>query len=316
MSPSATDGRTDETTTTVAPEPLVVGLVAPSAVDDASFTQSMVDSLDRLALDRPLEVLVAAELPSPDEALPAADAFAADGADVVIVHGSQYRSVIERVAVEYPDVAFAWGTAVDDVVAANVFSYSAAADQGGYVNGVVAAGLTRSGTVGAIGPIQIGDAARYIGGFQVGATATDPDVQVSISFLDSYTDTQLAQEAATVMTGFGADVLTGTSQVSSGVLEHARSLGVPYLGTQSSAIPVAPGTVVAAQVYHWEVALEEMLVTVEDGGAGHPLEPLTLGNGGLTIEFDEDDRLPDSVRSAAEAAIAGLTDGSIVTGLG
>jgi basic membrane protein A len=304
------------TTTTVAVTPTVIGLVAPSAVDDASFTQSMVDSLGRLALERPLEIEVAADLSSPDVALPAAEAFAAGGVDVVIVHGSQYRSVVERVATDHPDVAFAWGTAADDVGLPNVFSYSAAADEGGYVNGVIAAGLTTTGMVGAVGPIQIGDAGLYVDGFRLGALAADPDVQVSIAFLDSYTDTLLAEEAATVMTGFGADVLTSTSQSSAGVLDIAGRLGLPFLGTQSSAIPIAPSVVVAAQVYHWEVSLEELLTTVEAGGAGHPLEPLTLANGGLTIEFNEEYALPADVAEAAEAAVEGLTDGSVDTGLG
>ena len=319
----------EEPTTTVAAAPVVIGLVAPSAIDDASFTQSMVDSLDRLAADRPIEFEVAADLPSPDDALPAAQAFAADGADVVIVHGSQFRSVVAQVAGDHPDVAVAWGTAGDDVGLPNVFSYSAAADQGGYVNGVIAAGLTTSGRIGAIGPIQLGDAGLYVDGFQIGALAADPSVEVSIAFLDSYTDTLLAGEAATVMTGFGGDVLTSTSQISSGVLEHARSVGVPYLGSQSSAIPLAPAVVVAAQVYHWEIALDELLEIVESAGGseggvsadasdrvGSALEQLSLANGGLTIEFNDDYELPAAVRDAADTAIAGLIDGSIETGLG
>jgi basic membrane protein A len=317
VEPSTTVAQAAEVTTTpVAATPVVIGLVAPSAVDDASFTQSMVDSLDRLALERPIEIEVAAGLSSPDDALPAAEAFAAEGADVVIVHGSQYRSVVEQVATAHPDVAFAWGTAADDLGLTNVFSYSAAADEGGYVNGVIAAGLTATGSIGAIGPIQIGDAGLYVDGFQIGVLATDPGLEVSIAFLDSYTDTVLAEEAATVMTGFGSDVLTGTSQSSAGVLDVARRLGLPFLGTQSSAIPVAPGVVAAAQVYHWEIPLAELLDTVEAGGAGHALEPLTLANGGLTIELNEGFDIPADVAAAAEAAIEGLTDGSLTTGLG
>lgn len=304
------------TTTTVDADPLVIGLVAPSATDDAAFTQSMVDSLERLAGERPLEVEVACDLPSPHDALPVAEAFAADGADVVIIHGSQYRSVVEQVAADHPDVTFAWGTAADDVGLANVFAYSAAADEGGYVNGVIAAGLSESKMIGVVGPIQLGDAGLYIDGFQLGSMATDPAVQVSVSVIDSYTDAGLAGEAATVMTGFGADVLTSTSQISAGPLGVATQLGVAYLGTQSSPAEIAPAIVAAAQVYHWEVALAELIVAIEDSDPGRALEPLTLANGGLTIDFNDDFALPPEVMSNADAAIAALIDGSLVTGLG
>lgn len=307
---------TTTATTIVEADPIVIGLVAPSARDDASFTQSMVDSLDRLADERPLEFEVVGDLPTPEEALPVAEAFAADGADVVIVHGSQYRSVIERVAADHPAVAFAWGTAADDLGLANVFAYSAAADEGGYVNGVIAAGLSESKMIGVIGPIQLGDAGLYIDGFQLGAMATDPAVEVSVSVIDSYTDAVLAGEAATVMTGFGADVLTSTSQISAGPLDVAAQLGVSYLGTQSSPAEIAPAVVAAAQVYHWEIALAEMLAAIEAAEPGRALWPLTLANGGLTIDFNDDFEMPPEVRSNADAAIAALMDGSLVTGLG
>ena len=57
---STVEQKAAETSTTVAVSPVIIGLVAPSAVDDASFTQSMVDSLARLAADRPIEIDVAA----------------------------------------------------------------------------------------------------------------------------------------------------------------------------------------------------------------------------------------------------------------
>jgi basic membrane protein A len=310
--PTAT---TTTATTIVEADPIVIGLVAPSARDDASFTQSMVDSLDRLADERPLEFEVVGDLPTPEEALPVAEAFAADGADLVIVHGSQYRSVIERVAADHPAVTFAWGTAADDLGLANVFAYSAAADEGGYVNGVIAAGLSESKMIGVIGPIQLGDAGLYIDGFRLGAMATDPAVEVNVSVIDSYTDAVLAGEAATVMTGFGADVLTSTSQISAGPLDVATQLGVSYLGTQSSPAEIAPAVVAAAQVYHWEIALAEMLEAIDAAAPGRALQPLTLANGGLTIDFNEDFEMPPEVRSNADAAIAALTDGSLVTGL-
>lgn len=296
-------------------EAMSIGLVAPSAVDDASFTQSMVDSLERIAAERPLEVEIVADVPESDAALSAAEQLAADGADLVIVHGSQYRSVVDTAAERHPDVSFAWGTAADDVGRPNVFSYEARADEGGYVNGVIAAGLTSSGVIGAVGPIQVGDAGRYLDGFTIGAASIDPALQVSVTYIDSYTDTGLAREAVTVMHEFGADVLTGTSQIVLGPLGFVAENGIPWLATQSPPFELAPTSVAAAQVYRWEVALAEMLDLIDAGTTGGALTPLTLANGGLTIEFNPDFELASEVLANAEAAIAGLTDGTIVTGV-
>jgi basic membrane protein A len=302
-------------TTLPVEETVAIGLVAPSAVDDGAFTQSMVDSLELLGDRRPVEIEIAAELPDPDQALPAARQLATDGADLVIVHGSQFRRVVEQLADEFPDVSFAWGTEADDTGRPNVFSYSARSDQGGYVNGVVAAGLTTSGLIGAIGPIAVGDAGRYLDGFQVGVASVDAALAVNVTYIDSYTDVGLAREAAEVMTAFGTDVLTGTSQIVAGPIEVAAETGIPWLGTQSSQVGRAPETVAAGQVYHWDVALTQMLELVDTGTMGGALDPLTLANGGLTIEFNPEFDLPADVRTAADDAIAGLSDNSIETGI-
>lgn len=297
-------------------EPLRVGLVAPSTGSDRSFTQSMVDSLDRLAADGEVVVSATTDTPRADDALASAAAYAGDGVDLVILHGSQYRSAVEQLAADHPDVVFAWGTAANTVDLPNVVGYTAHSDQGGYVNGVIAAGLTESGIVGAIGPVQVGDAGRYVDGFVLGARAANPEVQVSVNFIESYTDTVLAAEAATVMADFGADVLTGTSQIVAGPIEVAVERGLPWLATQSDPADLAQDQVAASQVYHWEVVLGPLLDGLRNGRTSDDLEPLTLANGGLVIVFNDGFDLPEDVRTAAEQTIDGLAAGSLTTGVG
>src|SRR5260370_1391410 len=101
--------------------------------------------------------------------------YASQGYDLVIAHGTQYGDVMFEVAKDFPDVSFAWGTATDAGTSAglkNVFAYEARAEEGGYVNGVMAALLSKSGTLGVVGPIPAGDAKLYIDGFVEGATAS------------------------------------------------------------------------------------------------------------------------------------------------
>ena len=76
----------------------------------------------------------------PDAAAAVRD-YASQGFDVVIAHGSQYGSSVQEIAKDFPDVTFAWGTDVNTFGLPNVYAYTAAAEQGGYVNGVLAAKL-------------------------------------------------------------------------------------------------------------------------------------------------------------------------------
>jgi basic membrane protein A len=310
---------TAQPTTTEAPDPITVAIVAPSGRDDASFTQSMVDSVERLAEDVPIELAISDGLADIEAARTALVQYATDGTDLVIAHGSQYGAAVREVAGAHPDVTFAWGTAdVSDGAPANVHGYTARSDEGGYVNGVLAAQLTTTGKVAVIAPVAVGDAARYVAGLVVGAAAVDPGVQIDATYLDSYTDLGLAHEASATQIAAGADVLSGTAQIVNGARTPVLDAGLPWLATQSSQNALGE-SVVASQVYHWEVAFADLVAQLStDGTAGvppGPLPPLTLANGGLTIEFNEEFPLDDAARAAADEAIAGLTDGSVVTGV-
>ena len=312
------DATTEAPTTTEAREPITVVVVAPSPRDDRSFTQSMVESMEHLAEALPIELVIDDELADVDAAGRAMAQAAAGGADLVIAHGSQYGATAREVAAAHPDVAFAVGTAaLEDDAPPNLYGYTARSDEGGYVNGLVAARLTTSGTVGVVAPIAVGDAARYVIGFIVGAAAVDEAVQVESAYLDSYTNVDLAREAAATQIALGADVLSGTSQVADGARQQALDAGLPWLATQSSQNELGDDVVVS-QVYHWDVAfgdLAEDLSTEGDIGGGGPLPALTLANGGLTVEFNDDFALDPTIRAAADEAIAGLSDGSLTTGV-
>ncbi len=291
--------------------PMRVGIVAPSAENDRAWTQSMVDSLNRVAEGRDIDVDISGGLFVVDDAAAAIRAYAADGVDLVIAHGIQFSGSLQDIADEFPDVSFALGTSTDFFGNANVFAYSVDAGQGGYVNGVMAAQVTTSNVIGVIGPVPAGDAQRYIDGFVAGVAAQNPDVAVNVNYIDSFGDVQLAAEAATALVANGADVLTGTAQMVVGATGVAAAKGIPWFGTQSNQVDLGADVVVASQVYHWEVVIEQMLDKIAAGILGGESFEISFENAGLAIEFNEGYRLDADVRNSADATIAGLTDGTI-----
>ncbi|NND75795.1 MAG: BMP family protein [Ilumatobacter sp.] len=287
-----------------------IGLVAPGAEDDRAWTQSMIDSLERLGTERDIDVDVAAGLVDADDAEEALRGFADGGHDLVIAHGVQFGRVVQDVADEYPDVAFASGTS--SMAGANVFAYSAAAEQGGYVNGVIAAALTSSNLIGVVGPVPAGDARAYISGFRRGVTAEAAAAVVDVIYIDSFSDVRLASEAAQALVADGVDVLTGSGQMVTGAIGVAVDSGAPWFGTQSDQRELGPDVVVASQVYHWEVVLAPMVDRIATGSTGGEAFVATFANGGLGIEFNDGFGLDPAVRARADAVIDAIADGSLV----
>ena len=289
---------------------LTMAIVAPSASDDLAFSQSMVDSVN--ALDREITLSITDGTFIVEEAAAAIRGYAEDGIDVVIAHGTQFGASLAEIAPDFPDTTFIWGTATDTQGLDNVFAYSPASDEGGYVNGVVAAAVSANGKIGVVGPVEAGDAVPYINGFTTAAEAGG--AQVSVTYTGSFGDVALAAEAAQAHLANDADVLTGTAQMVVGAVGVAADAGVPWFGTQSNQTSLAPDLVIASQVYHWEVVLEEMLDLRDSGTKGGKAFEINLANGGLVIEFNDGYGLSDDVKASADAAIAGIIDGSINTG--
>ncbi len=233
-----------------------VAVVMPSAINDLAFSQSMYDALIRVQKDMggpdKFEFVYSENMFVVDDAAAAIRDYATKGYDLVIAHGSQYGSSLQEIAPDFPKTSFAWGTTADTFGQPNIFAYQAASEEGGYVNGALAATLSKSNVIGVVGPIETGDAKLYIDGFKAGALATKPDAQVNVNYIGSFSDVALASEAATTHISAGADVLTGTAQMVVGAIGKAKEANALWFGTQSNQTSLAPSIVVASQVYHWE----------------------------------------------------------------
>jgi basic membrane protein A len=253
-----------------------------------------------------------------DDAAAAIRDYASQGFNLVIAHGSQYGSSPVEIAPDFPETSFAHGTTVDtftDQGVTNVFAYEARSEQGGYVNGVMAALLSQSSVIGVVGPIETGDAKLYVDGFKAGVTATKPDATVNVNWIGSFSDVALASEAAQTHINAGADTLTGTAQMVVGAIGVAQEQGVWWFGTQSNQASLAPEIVVASQVYKWEVVLRQIIDLIEGGTLGGQAFQIDLANGGEVIEINTDSQIADDVVAAAEAAIQGISEGTITVEL-
>ena len=314
MAPVAMDESMDEEMAEIGS--IRIAIVMPSTITDLAWSQALYDALVRIQAEAGGEEVV--EIAFTENRFNVTDAaaairdYAADGYNLVIAHGTQYGSSLFEIAPDFPETSFAYGTAVDTGDSEgieNIFAYEARAEEGGYVNGVLAAGLTESGVIGVVGPVEAGDAKLYIDGFVAGATAADPDVVVNISYTGSFGDTALAAEAANTHIAAGADVLTGSAQQVVGAISIAEEQGIPWMGTQSDQSPLAPDIVVASQIYDWQAIFTDIILKHQAGEYGGTSYVLTLENHGLVMAFGAD--LDADAVSAAEDAVDAIVAGDI-----
>jgi len=317
LEPSTAPASTAAEVTPAPPaEPFRVALIMPSSTTDLAFSQSMYAALvveqEKAGGEANFEIKFTENMFSVPDAQAAIRDYASQGFDLVIAHGSQYGAGVEEIAKDFPEVSFAWGTDVNTFGLPNVFAYTAAAEQGGYVNGVLAASVTTSKKIGVTGPVEVGDAKTYIDGFTQGVTAVDPSITVSKTWTGSFSDVAAMTEAAKAHITAGADVLTGSSQSVVGSIGAAKDAGnVLWFGTQADQVSLAPALVVASQVYDWTVALDDMIAKIQSGTLGGDIYTLKLETGGLKIAYNSGYSLSADAKAAGDKAIADIISGAV-----
>ena len=308
---------------TAAPaKPFRVAVILPSAKNDLSFSQSMYDALVKVQNDMggkdKFDFVYTENMFVVADAAAALRDYASKGYDLVIGHGSQYGASLADIAPDFPKTAFAWGTAVDTYASKgikNIFAYTVASDQGGYVEGVLAAKLSKSGILGYIGPLPVGDGKLTGDGFVAGAKATNPNIKTQVTYVNSFSDVALASQAAQTQIASGADALAGTSQNMVGAISVVKDKNALWFGNDVDQSSLAPSNVVASQVYDWSIALHGMIDDINSAKYGGDIFTLTLKNGGLKMVYSPGYKLPDDGKALADKTVQGLVDGSILTGV-
>lgn len=313
-SASAPAGSTTSAVATTVAKPtklLKVAVVTPSAADDLAFSQPMIEALRTVATERGAgftELLTTTEMFETDKARQAIKDYADGGANIIVAHSDAFGPIVEELAPQYPNVSFVWGTEIDTFGLPNVYSYGLAADEGAYVMGVLAAEITESDKVGVVGPIESGDAKLFVDGFVKGVTDTKPSVKASVTYINSYSDVVKAASAAQAITDDGADVVTGSSEAMAGAVPVVVSSDAVWFGNQWDHSSLAPGAVVASQVYSFEHTLREVFTAVERGQLGGKEFELNLANGGLVIKYNPGYSLPADVRAKGDQAQAAIIE--------
>ena len=171
---------------------------------------------------------------------------AADVAEVVVLVGWEFYDV-EAVAVEYPDVRFIWIDNATSAPVANVLNITYAQNEGSFLAGYVAAKMSTSGVIGAVGGEDSGTINDFLVGYAQGAKYANPDVAVEIQYSNTYDDPAVGKECALALNEKGADVIFQVaSKCGDGVFEAAQEAGFYAIGVDSDQKYIADDVIICS----------------------------------------------------------------------
>ena len=179
--------------------------------------------------------------------------------DLEFSHGD----MLKKVAPDYPKVDFAILNLVVD--APNVASLLFKEQEGSYLAGVLAAGMTTvSGNakinaqkrIGVIGGTKSTGIDKFIAGYIQGAHSVDPSMTVDVKYTNSFGDVAKGKQTAEQMYASGDDIIYQIAGgAGAGVIEAAKETNHYASGVDSDQDSLAPGFVLTSMIKRTDLAV-------------------------------------------------------------
>jgi basic membrane protein A len=214
-----------------APPPTpVVGLVSEGPTNDNGFNQAALEGVQAgaAAIGGEVEVIVPA---SPADYATSIDTLAGR-ADVVVTVGFPMADATLASAAVHPGVQFFGLDEGWDSTPANLQGIVFDEAQAGFLAGIVAAWMTETDVVGAVGGWEwIPGVLAYMNGYRNGAAWLDANVEYVHNYAGSFGDPEAGASAASDLIGESADVVMGVAGgTNPGIFGAACDAGVWAIG--------------------------------------------------------------------------------------
>jgi len=289
-----------------------VALLTPGPVSDRSWNGGAYDGL--LAIRDSLGAEIShVQTKTPAEFEENFRQYGAQGYDLVIGHGFEFQDAAVRVAPDFPKTVYV--TTSGNTVRANVAGIQFAFEEASFLAGILAAGMTKSGVIGAIGGTELPPVKRSFAAYAAGAHSVRPQLRVVTSYVGNWDDVGAGKEQALAQIARNSDVLFQNADAAGlGVFQAARESRSTYvIGANADQNSVAPEVTLGSVVIDLRHAF--LLVAREVKEHRFVARVVSLGVREnvvrLVVNPVVESRIPASTRTVIDSVERRLLNGSL-----
>jgi basic membrane protein A and related proteins len=201
--------------------------------------------------------------------------------DIIFGDAFGNEEAARRVAADFPDVAFVFGSG-GGPSEPNFSFFDNWIHEPAYLAGLIAGKMTESNVLGIVGGFPVPEVNRLSNAFIQGAQEANPKAEVKVTFINSWFDPGAAKEAALAQIAAGADVLYAERF---GVIEAAAEKNLLAVGNMSDQTELAPEHVLTSAVWNMEPTVKFVIDQVLAGSyTAQDLKDFSMmGKGGASL---------------------------------
>ena len=187
--------------------------------------------------------------------------YAEKGNTFIVGESFAVEAAARKVAKDYPKISFLMGSS-GKPQEPNFSVFDNYIQEPAYLSGLIAGAMSKSGKIGMVGGFPIPEVNRLMNAFMAGAKESNPKLEFTVSFINSWFDPPKAKEAAFAMIDKGADVMYAERF---GVSDAAKERKVLAIGNVINTQAQYPDTVVASALWNMEPTIDAALAAVKAG---------------------------------------------------
>lgn len=219
---------------------LKIGVVLPSPAADVGWSHTLIEGVNAVkeAYGDQVELTILENIAEGPDADRIANGLVADGNKVLLLGSFGYQNGGIQIAKRHKDVSVIHASGY--LTEPNFSPFTAKYWQGTYLMGMAAASLTKSKKLGCVGAFAIPELITSINAFMLGARSVDPDIELSVVWVNSWFDPAAEQNAAKALISQGVDVIFSNAQDTPSVIAVAEEAGAYAFNLNSSMAKYAP----------------------------------------------------------------------------
>jgi basic membrane protein A len=298
-----------------APKPgeLKVALITEGSITDGGWNTAAYDGLKLIEkeLGAKVEHLQAK---TPQEFEDGFRDFARRGATLLFGHGFEFQDPAKKVGAEFPQATFIIMSGVEPFPngAPIIFKIEEAM----YLSGVVAAHVSKTKKVAAMGGMSIPPVVRGFKGFELGAKRVSKEIEVKEPvYLGDWGDPAKGREQALALAAAGVDVIIHNADKGGlGMFEAAKEKGFLAFGSNKDQNSVKPDVILGSAVIDVAGSMLDVAKEVKAGTFKPTKRLIGIKDGRVALVLNEalaKERLSDAARKDLEAAKKDLVEGKL-----
>jgi len=269
--------------------------------------QGALEAQKALGGEEQVELAYLESVPEGADAERAIERFARSGCNIIFTTSFGYMDATNAVAKKFPDVKFEHATGFKRETP-NVSTYNSRFHEGRYVQGIIAAKMSKAGVAGYIASFPIPEVVMGINSFLLGAQSVNPDFKVKVVWANTWFDPGKEADAAKALIDQGVDIITQHTD-STAPMQVAHERNIKAFGQASDMIKFGPETQLTSIVDNWGPYYTKRIKAVIDGN----WEQIDIWGGMHDghVVMAPYANMPDDVKKAAEEAQAAITSGAL-----